>query len=306
MLNFPEHIKAEIVADLIESNKPFIDYQVQYQGKFTRNYEKDILNIADLLLTLQNYEIENNNALIFKLSRDGFYNSLPEAMFHDCSRFAKQKNLDEDGFKKEYDKQLEEIRYAKKFFLPFENIFFQYRVKCENLLNNSIYDSITFLDECFFGEVKNEKLKLLLKRLCILIPHAGSIKGDDFKTANALQFLLDANVSIQKDIDKRNFILNTALNNNKLGSGTLSESLVMGKNLIEDVFCWNISVEFNIDQLSEYFSSDVIETFLNKYFIDFFISKDITVDYKIFCKETSKFSLGGKKNNGYLGYNIKL
>lgn len=307
-LKFPENIKAEIAIDLIQSINPFIDYLVDYSGKFTRNYENDIINLKEFLNSLQVPDV-NKRTSVSKISRDGFYHSLPEALFHDCNRFSKNRKLNETGFQKEYKKQQEEIINAKKFFLPFENILFNYRVKIEKIVNHSLYSQFSILKSHFISHSSvNDKMKTFLKRLCMLLPLASSIKGDEFKTTFALQFLLNTPVTIKKTIRKKLFSFAKIGLKNHLGTARLADNFICGNKLYEEAYIWYISIVFNKHQLYDYFKNHNINSLLNKYFINFFLPKDIDVVYLIKSNEFLNFKLGKtiNYNNRYLGYNIKL
>lgn len=122
---------------------------VRPRSLFRRGYATDILDVAtvaesDLLIFLYPEEHgtaesarkepkttrqKNTEATVVDVSREGFYDALPEFLFHAPEALAGYKSLDQRV--RESEKAREEEARARKFFLPFEQMFFRQRIQLE-------------------------------------------------------------------------------------------------------------------------------------------------------------------------------
>lgn len=108
-------LKSEIIFNaLLESDISDSNIVIKSNGLFYRNFRKDKMNI--------DYDAINKDVVNIEISRDGFYDILPESIFHDY-RNRNQGNNPVEEFKN----RKKEEKEARHFFNPLENEFFRFR-----------------------------------------------------------------------------------------------------------------------------------------------------------------------------------
>ena len=100
-----------------------------------------------------------------------------------------------------------------------------------------------------------------------------------------------------------------------LGTSFLGENFLCGKNMEEDVMCWDFRIELMNDCRLEIFvdsGKDFMMDLINKFY-DYFVPFEIMVNTKIICHEINQFQLTNVISNGedkveksYLGYNTSI
>ncbi|MGS2740400.1 hypothetical protein [Sinomicrobium sp. M5D2P17] len=126
-------LKAELLFEVLMRRKiQEKDITVIPQGNFFRKFSKDVMQV----------ELDMNHADMwhFKVSRDGFYDILPEGITHNY----RTRSRSEDPVE-EYKKRKREEKEARYFFNPLENEFFRFRHEIEK------YESDFFRDINAYG-----------------------------------------------------------------------------------------------------------------------------------------------------------
>lgn len=129
----PFDLKAELLFEVLLRYKvQEKDVTVLPEGNFYRKFSRDIMQV----------ELDMNNADMwhFRVSRDGFYDILPEGITHNY----RSRERNEDPVE-EYKKRKKEEREARHFFNPLENEFFRFRHQVEK------YESDFFRDINAYG-----------------------------------------------------------------------------------------------------------------------------------------------------------
>ena len=108
-----EVLLAELIKNFPELKNHFL---ITNKGQFTRNYRRDILQTST-----HNFDTTVLPYLLIELSRDGFYDMLPEGVFHYPT--ASEVRQDVADMTREYKKKKKEEQEARVFFTPFENEF---------------------------------------------------------------------------------------------------------------------------------------------------------------------------------------
>ncbi|RNL85967.1 hypothetical protein ED312_11970 [Sinomicrobium pectinilyticum] len=126
-------LRAELLFEVLMHRKiQEKDITIIPQGNFFRKFSKDVMQV----------ELDMNHADMwhFKVSRDGFYDILPEGITHNY----RTRNRSEDPVE-EYKKRKREEKEARHFFNPLENEFFRFRHEIEK------YESDFFRDINAYG-----------------------------------------------------------------------------------------------------------------------------------------------------------
>jgi type VI secretion system protein ImpH len=107
-------IKAEVIAaEMVEHGIPADLVLLLYLGGSTRPFRKDVGKIEDELL-----DYDRQEYVIIKALREGLYDMLPEAMFHQVA--AHKSTATEKEIIQAMRQRQKEERDARTFFLPFE------------------------------------------------------------------------------------------------------------------------------------------------------------------------------------------
>lgn len=117
-----DYLTEIFVADLIKAGFEYDDIDVKPQSLFKRGYKKDIEKVST-----------DGERLIFEISRNGLYDTLPESLFHEevsYEEIARNKDNKRWVEKRRKKHDIEEEQ-ARIFFFPFEKEFFRLRVDIE-------------------------------------------------------------------------------------------------------------------------------------------------------------------------------
>ncbi len=127
-------IRAEIIVNELIQNTSLTDDKIviSNEGQFTRAYRYDILGSE----TVED-NFDNQEYLKISLSRDSMYDTLPEGVVHGTQPSNKEKSVNE--MIKDHKHLKRQEAEARKFFNPFENEIFNYRVKIENIERDFLY-----------------------------------------------------------------------------------------------------------------------------------------------------------------------
>ncbi len=188
--NLSINLKAEIVASLLtQKGLSAKDMQVNYTSSFNRPYRKDLYFAQT---------DKDKNILNLFISRNGFYDMLPEGLSHP-EIVESDKSISIKNLLSSYKKQKKEENSARLFFKPFENHMFQFLVQIEekekSLLNNS-NEFKSFFRKFWDIEdwIQDEQFIFLMR----ILPYASRIKGNTNKIINLLSHHLNKKISIKK------------------------------------------------------------------------------------------------------------
>ncbi len=182
------NLKAETIVALIKEPNQ-IKTQINYTSCFNRSYRKDLYNTR--------YD-KDKDVLDISISRNGFYDMLPEGLFHEDT-VNNERNISISNLISSHKKQKKEEADARLFFNPFENHLFQFLVQIEkkekSLLNNSHEFQNFFKD--FWDMplwIQDEEFFYLLR----ILPHNKQIKGNLNKTVQLLSHHLKKEITYNK------------------------------------------------------------------------------------------------------------
>jgi hypothetical protein len=299
-------MRGEVLARLLMQEHDISTNQVLFQPKdfFQRKGRKDVINIAagySSHLSKETVQID--------VSRESFFDILPEALFFHPN----------DGYATELTRiraLAEQEANARKFLLPYEQLFYWLRLDNEthesNIEDNleSWWLNLTGVD---MGEdVLDPNQQSILQQM---LPHLSNIVGNWNLTGQWLSLFLSKEVKITEkpppvyplpdDLQKR------------LGEGLLGEDFVIG-----DTFCDGLPIlhialkglkaEEIADYLPEGSKRDILENIFLSWMLPVEMPCEISLEDIIPNTDTSLF-LGGINektktpiNNNTLGLNIVL
>jgi len=300
-------INAEVLlADLIERGFGYEDFLINHDGLFKRNFSKDILDA---------YFDVVKNILVLKISRDSLYDILPHGLFHHMIKDFKPENRS-----KKFEQLKREEAHARKFFLPFDNEFFNQFVELELELRSYFKNPGKFLQNLLLFN-RHLPPRYALK-LTTYILFADEIIGNIKLTAFILANLIDEEVAYRERFEWENIIdidINKTVFNYGYDETTLGFDYVIGHNVKEEKKIWEFTIELKKDDsIKNYINNDkgtmleIIECFY-EYFIPF----EIEVKTKISCSQLSIFRIGSASEIDsdilqkdiekiHLGYNTTL
>ncbi len=291
--NFIADLRAEVVAaELIDRGVKQDEISFNTKGIKRRPFSRDIFEIK-----LPNDDDEHYKIL---LNREGIYDSLPEAIFHQPLNSKPFKSKEEilDEIKIQRQEEIE----ARKFFFPMENEFNQLRLLLEiterKSNDNFSGSSVIQLFYKLFGTVSyfnNAQIAVLLS----LLPNIYELKGELKILSKYYSLLLGDEIKIKMKNEIRNHHLEKQSDEIILGVSSLTSNQLTYSEQIISIEIW--PKENN--RISLYLNDGIclkILNFLNDYFLPFEFEKKLD----LLLPEKNRASiLGDLKSPSFLGAN---
>jgi len=298
----PFDVKAEVlIAGLMEKGLKPDELVVIPGGSFDRRFSPDVRE-AGL------FKLANGKQLLgFHVTRDGIYDSMPEALFHSQSERPLKNGAEMAAESKKLKNEEKEIR---RFFLPFENEIFLQRVHLEVQERETLWRiSENLFDEVFpeFWGLDPSAGSKYIPRLALLLHFSHKITGNTRLTAKCLETILDEKVEATFFLDyhpqqvEKNLPGQTL---NGLGTSALGVDFICGQVLNMPV----ATIRFKIGPLQntpleDFLEGGKAEKFL-RCFYSFFIPAEIEVKTTVSAGEKYRhFTLGEGAEAPVLGYN---
>ncbi|HYV92797.1 MAG TPA: type VI secretion system baseplate subunit TssG [Chitinophagales bacterium] len=122
----PFDIRAEVVAaDMVERGFLIDDIVIVPKSLFKRRFDKDVLEVSEK-------EAKSGNEYCsIEVSREGIYDALPQALVHSQRRSKRAGVKSKEEMVDELKLRRREEKFARQFFLPFENEFYHQRIVLE-------------------------------------------------------------------------------------------------------------------------------------------------------------------------------
>ena len=253
----PFDLRAELLFDMLLKNKTDdLDIVMQTKGVFFRKFSKDTMNIS----------IDPNDADILNIdiSRDGFYDILPESITHNY-RNREQRN----DASQEFKIRKKEEKEARHFYNPLENELFRFRHEIEKyeadffskISTNGIADIIRMV----LGVEDNIPDILTVKMFYALMKQKGNAGQNISDISHVLEKILGEKVSFTS----RNIQLENG-HDVEAGSGEMimgiNTTLQSNQEIFLKKYNFNIGPLKNPDHLPNYFDHQVLQKFLNTFF----------------------------------------
>lgn len=291
-------LKTELILEALFENNIVDDFNVVIRpnGLFFRKFSKDRMNIS--------LDFNNSDVLNIDISRDGFYDVLPESFSHNFRQSGSTTNpVEEFKIRKKEEKE------ARHFFNPIENELFRFRHAIEknesdfflNLRANGLVDIIksilvfernipdTLVVKMFYAllqqkENANQNIEEIILILEEIIEEKVTFTSSNIKLEN----VSDVN-EVEKD-----FIMgiNTTLESNQ-------EIYLKKYNFI-------IGPLKNSNNLNSYFENQTMHSFLNSFF-NLFLPFHVQYTFEVLLKKKDqKFSIDDQKFKSRLGISTIL
>lgn len=295
-------IRAEVIAaEIIENGLNPADIVMIPDGSFRRKYSKDVTH-AEVIKS------ENGQKVLgIHVTRDGLYDSLPEALFHDQSTEPLTSGHEMAKFSK---KQKLEEKEARLFFLPFENEIFLHRIQVETeerrilrRLSENLFDDIYPQ----FWKLDRTLPKKLVSRFVLILHLTHKILGNLSLTAKCLEIILEEEVKInitRNKHSKDNHSLLITKKNKGLGETGLGEDFICGEYIPDS----DPIMEFVIGPLANSSIEDYLENSPYSRFLacfySFFVPIELDAVTTVIVDEAQQqFILDDKQSSVILGYN---
>ncbi len=250
-------LRAELLFDSLLDNN-FLDenINIKYKGLFYRGFNKDKMSIHE--------DVSDKDVLNIDISRDGFYDILPESISHNY-RNSEQK----EDVVTEFKNRKREEKEARHFFNPIENEFFRFKHQIEK------YESDFFADLSADGIVDIIKLimvventipdHLIVKMFYALLKQNESKKHSIESICKILEGMLVERVSYTTSNIKLENVYDIENKNDNLILG-INTTLASSQEIFLKKYNFIIGPLKNPENLENYFQNQTIETFVTTFF----------------------------------------
>lgn len=293
----PFDLRAELLLEsLLENNIDDLNIVLRSNGLFYRKFSKDKMSIS--------YDLIDKEILNIDISRDGFYDVLPESISHNFRNSNKGNNPVE-----EFKARKREEKEARHFFNPIENELFRFRHSIEkneshffsNLSANGIVDIIkTIL--VFKQNIPDD---LVVKMFYAILQQKDNSNQNIDGIVNTLEQILEEKVTYKtKNIQLESLIDNIEESNDFImGINTTLES---NEEIYLKKYSFTIGPLKNSENLNHYFKNEVMDSFLNNFF-NLFLPFHVQYDFDLILnKENQLFLMDDKQYKSRLGISTIL
>ncbi|MGO4708761.1 type VI secretion system baseplate subunit TssG [Chryseobacterium sp. 2TAF14] len=294
-------IRAEVLINNLLKNNDIAEseYIISKEGQFSRAYRFDVLN-TDVV----DYDFDAKDLLKLELSRDSFYDMLPENMVHTPRNDTPEKDV--DRMIREYQVQKKQQKAARTFFQPFENEIFSYGVEIEGFEQEFLSELNGFLTpEMFynFWGITKDLPPILVSKFIRILPYAYKIVGNIELACEILSSLIEEKVTInnnghQRYQDEDQSIL--------LGESRLGLELITGNSYDDYSSHFNLQIgPLERSNFSDYIHDGVMKRFVDLFYEYFFPIEVEIVTTILLLKEKENFEFSAQQNS-ILGYNTRI
>lgn len=294
-------IKAEVILNNLLKNKDIdeLQYVIFKDGQFSRAFRFDVLD-SDVV----DYDLDANQMLKIVLSRDGFYDMLPQNLIHATRNDSPEKEV--DGMIREYKIQKKQQKESRLFFQPFENEIFSYGVQIESFEQDFLSDLNGFLVPDMFYDfwgISRDLPSLLVSKFIRILPFAYKIVGNIDLACEILSSLLEEKVTTssktyQKYMDEDQSIL--------LGVSRLGLELITGNSYDDYSSHFNLQIgPLKKSNFSEYIHDGAMKKFVDLFY-EYFFPIEVEIETVILLPEEKESFEFTSQQNSILGYNTRI
>ncbi len=253
----PFDLRAELLFEALLKNKiDDLDILFKPNGVFYRKFSKDTMNIST--------DANDSDILNIDISRDGFYDILPESITHNY-RNRDQRN----DASQEFKIRKKEEKEARHFYNPLENEMFRFRHQIEKyesdffskLSTNGIADIIRMI----LGVENNIPDVLTVKMFYALMKQKGNAGQNIADIAIILEKILGEKVSFTSRNIQLEHGHDVVENSGEMIMG-ITTTLESNEEIFLKKYNFNIGPLKNPDNLPDYFNEHILENFLNTFF----------------------------------------
>ncbi|PZR22092.1 MAG: hypothetical protein DI539_06445 [Flavobacterium psychrophilum] len=241
---------------LLQSNMRDTDIIVKPNGLFYRKFSKDLMSITQ--------DVNDSDVLNIAVSRDGFYDILPESITHNY----RGRDLREDPVQ-DFKSRKKEEKEARHFFNPLENEFFRFRHSIEKFeseffasLNTS---GVADIIKSILGIEKELPDFLIVKLFYALMKQKSNPKSKMRDLCDILKDIMGEEVSFTSSHiePEHTFDIEEKQEDMIMGVNT---TLTSHEKIFLKKYHFNVGTLKNPDNVPLYFGGQVLEHFLTTFF----------------------------------------
>lgn len=275
--DLPFDVRGEVMAVELIQNFTFLlaneetpltieDIELHPIGIFSRRYAKDVFGV---FLDPQNGSFK----LRLDLTREGFYDMLPEAVFHQPREKKKEKRLSD--MLTTSKRRQRETQMARQFFRPFEDSFYYLKILIELFEREMMSQIGAHLAEQF--PFDKEKLPKELINFIPYLPLIYKLRGDIEKASACLSRIFEVPIHIERQSPKELPVPDYL--GIPLGEGSLGVNFVLGASFSPELYRFQIQVGplslIRLNSFLEGGEQKILLEFLLEYFLP--LESDIEV-----------------------------
>lgn len=291
-------IKTELILQALFESNMIDDFNVVIKpnGLFYRKFSKDKMNISS--------DVHDADILNIDISRDGFYDVLPESFTHNFRQSGSTTNpVEEFKIRKKEEKE------ARHFFNPIENELFRFRHAIEKnesdfflkLRANGLVDII----KSILVFEKNIPDLLVVKMFYALVQQKENANQSIEEIILILEEILEEKVTFTSSNIKLENVsdVNEVEKDFIMGINTTLES---NEEIYLKKYNFIVGPLKNSDHLNSYFENQTMHSFLNSFF-NLFLPFHVQYTYEILLKrKDQKFLMDNNEYKSRLGISTIL
>ena len=305
----PFDVRLEVLlAELLAYGYAFDDFVVRPVSLFARRYRRDVGAVSEEPFERHHREVVRT---VVEVHREGLYDALPQQVFHQPGASGAGHPPDVRAMVADSLAQRRKEKATRKFFLPFEQEFFRYRVRLEqeerryfNSLATNWYNEALAR---FWGLADTGLPPVVLTNLLYLLPLACHIVGDLPRTRRCFESVLGQVVQLRLVAPQRHALPTAPAGphpaGGTLGALALGRDLVLGGDYQETLPALEITVQhLAVAELEAYLNGSwpaQALALLCEYFVAF--ETDVVVRYDMAVTEP-EFRLGEGEAAPVLGF----
>jgi type VI secretion system protein ImpH len=232
--NINHDFKSSVVAgEIVDNGIPIDQIAFRQLSIFRRFISREIESVKWV------HESVEEPYLVFETNKEGLYDMLPEALFHE----ARKKDKDQSDDKQIREQKLQE-KHAREFFSPVENEFARrlllFDIAERELHKQSNPAKNRQFFEYFFGSSSNLS-DIQVLTLGYILPLSYKIRTDLHLIGITLSKILNAEITVTKQMCRRHKTLAVS-EGVALGKGVLGVSTTLGDVCVDFSFRYEIHV----------------------------------------------------------------
>jgi hypothetical protein len=300
----PFDLRLEVVlADLLAHGYQFDEFVVRPVSLFARRYRRDIGAVTE-----ERTERWQTPKTAIEVHREGIYDALPQQLFHHPGDPMQQgvRSMIED-----IQAQRRREKATRRFFLPFEQEFYRFRVMLEQEERRYMTNlSAQWYNEVLarFWELAGQLPPRQVTTLLYLLPLAHRITGDLLRTQQVFESVLEVPVLL-RTVAPLQFTAEDlqgagAAAGAVLGQGELGRDFVLSGAYQETLPALEISLQaLTTAQLELYLSPDTWQARALKLLCSYFVAfeTDVVLRYEM-APTSQSFTLSDDGDTAVLGY----
>ena len=293
----PFDLKAELLFEALLKNKNHdLDIVIKPNGLFYRKFSKDTMSITT--------DVNDSDILNIGLSRDGYYDALPESITHNY----RNRDQKEDPVQ-EYKTRKREEKDARFFYNPLENELFRFRHSIEkhesdffaNLNTTGIADIIRII----LGVENNIPDILVVKMFYALMKQKDNNGQNISDITRILEKIIGEKVSFTARNIQLEQVFDVVEDTTEMIMG-INTTLESNQEIFLKKYNFSIGPLHNPDNLPHYFHDQVLESFLNTFF-NLFLPFQVQFTFEIHLNpEDEQFAMDDTIYKSRLGISTVL